>query len=374
MDGKLNGNGGGYNPELDFWKFVAAVVVMLFHSFSFFGGSRLVMPRGLMAVDWFFMVTGFLFASSVFRDVRPFDRNNIGQETCSFLGRKVRTFIVYYIFGFLVSYAAKILQTDGVVLRPARILLAIPDFLLLKETGVPYYDVFGVGWYLSSMLIALFILYPIFRWNKKLFAFWGAPILALGCLGYLFVNFGQTHCGVACPLGINMANNFRAIGEISLGVVAYEVAIYVKNVEMSTRVERMLPVFGIGAMLIAIGLMAVTKNGAFEPTMLIAFFVALGCMGSGRSSIQSFYSPRLCRILGKMSLTLYLTHPSIRWGMIGVAKRSVWLHDLMVGRDVVSILKVLAIYVSLSLLLAWICMLVCDPIHRRLFGSLKRCG
>lgn len=97
-------NGKARNYELDFWKFIAAIFVVLVHSYSLFDGEFLVASQGRLAVEFFFLVTGFLFAHSIIRDERSFSFETIGSETWHFLWRKTRSFLPFYVIGFALAW------------------------------------------------------------------------------------------------------------------------------------------------------------------------------------------------------------------------------------------------------------------------------
>ena len=75
----------GFNSEFAFWKFVGSVFIALFHTKFLFGCNGLV-PGGYLAVEMFFLVTGYFFANSVFKDSRPFDSDRIGGVMVVFVG------------------------------------------------------------------------------------------------------------------------------------------------------------------------------------------------------------------------------------------------------------------------------------------------
>lgn len=156
------------NSELDFWKFIAAMTIVCFHSKWLFG-RFLVVPSGYLAVEFFFYVSGSFFAQSIFKDTRPFSVRRIFREDLSFIGRKIRVFLKCYVLGFFLSLFFQTLYQHGIPFRGKNILGVLFDFCGFRSLGLPFYDVFPVGWYLSSMLIALFLLYPVFRWRRQLF-------------------------------------------------------------------------------------------------------------------------------------------------------------------------------------------------------------
>lgn len=66
-----------YNPEIDFWKFVFAIVIFLYHSQKFEVTSGVsFFRRGYLAVEFFFIVSGYLMTPRGGGGIRQ-DKKNI---------------------------------------------------------------------------------------------------------------------------------------------------------------------------------------------------------------------------------------------------------------------------------------------------------
>lgn len=224
-----------YIPELDFWKFVAMIAIVLVHSNTFFG-KGVVLKYGFLGVEFFFLITGYLLAATVYRDQRPFSSETIGSELWAFIRHKVGGFLPYLLVGWILSLSFKAVQTNGTLFQVSNLRGCFFDLLLLKEAGLPYYDVVGVNWYLSSMIIAIFLIYPVFRWRKNLFSLVVAPAVGLILLGSLFMDYKSLAHGVApLPNGFITRGTTRAIAEILLGVAAYQLSKYVSKLDLDTK-------------------------------------------------------------------------------------------------------------------------------------------
>lgn len=360
------------NYEFDFWKFIAAVFVVLVHSYSLFDGEFLVFHQGRLAVEYFFFVTGFLFANTILRDERPFSRQTIGNETWRFMWRKIQAFLLYYIAGFALSLLSLSILCKFTLRTFKNHPDVVFDFLLLKETGIPFFDIMGVNWYLSSMLIALFILYPVFRFLREMFLDWLAPILGIVCIGYLFMSKGVVNHGNAVQLGFLTAGTVRAIGDICLGVLCYRIAGMISNSCKGKFHQNVLSVVGLGAMILACFFMSMVKTPHHQNFIIFLMFVFVCISGSQRSSVSGLYPPKLSLFLGKLSLSLFLSHSSIRWLMLFISKHYSPLAMLLRARDSKSIAVVLAIYLSASIVLALIVLVFCEPLQKKFFSSQQK--
>lgn len=364
-------NGKVRNFELDFWKFIAAIFVVLVHSYSLFDGEFLVASQGRLAVEFFFLVTGFLFAHSIIRDKRSFSLETIGSETWHFLWRKMRSFLPFYVIGFAFAWCGLLLLRRGGCGSYFAIINVPFDFLLLRETGFPIWDVFGVDWYLSTMLITLFLLYPVFRCRKMFFSYWIAPFLAMFCYGILFMHGGHLNYGWRCnDFVIIKPNLIRAIAGICLGVTAYRVSTFLRNNWTSRSMSVILSVVSACAMFFACGLMLVLHADQMQHVVLSLFFVFVCISGSGVARSTTVYSrfPKVCSYLGTLSLSLFLMHSSARWFVLYAAKHCDFLGGLLARRDMQSVLLSVSIYVGVSLLLAILAIPVCRPFQKWLMS------
>ena len=67
------------NGAVDFWKFVFSVVIMCFHSLYFAGSEKYIFYDGANMVEYFFLVSGFLMASSIMKNTT---KSEIGRASC----------------------------------------------------------------------------------------------------------------------------------------------------------------------------------------------------------------------------------------------------------------------------------------------------
>ena len=352
-----------WNAEFDFWKFVACLSILLVHSHSFYGYERIVFRNGHFAVELFFMLTGFFFARSVARDTRPFSRKTIGLETWQFIWRKTKTFLPYYLFGYACSVIVAMIRYPlGRLVR--MILPGLPlDILLLGEVGIPVPYIQVINWYLSSMLVVLFLFYPLFRWTKELFSDWFAPIVSLLLLGIQFTTYGTSAPHVTDRVALLPACLFRAGGGILLGVFASRVAVWLEHetLSMSTCFRKGLSLAGTCAPIVAFTLIGTTKSDRISPTLIFLFFVFVCLCGAGLSLLRPRLPLSICRWLARFGLALFLTHTPVRFALLRLSYRFPALAHLFAGRSTLAIAGTLTVYLTASAVIAIVCMVACAP-------------
>ena len=347
-----------WNPEFGFWKFVASLFVVLLHSYTLFGEKGLFCTRGHLAVELFFVLTGFFFAKSVYKDARPVSSETIGAETWAFLARKTRVFLPLYAIGFAASFAILAGGEKHPFFRWKTLSDGLSDLLFLREFGLSRTPYFPVGWYLACMLAVLFLFYPFFRRWKNAFADWFAPGFAIIVVGLLFQKFGTVAPGFGVRWGFVSGNLCRAAAEICMGVTAFRVAERLRNRRFRTVPRLLLRAAGSASPFAAFALIAAGCPPSAILVVLLLFFVFAALSGAGLSAAGVF-PVEACRRLDRLSLSLFLTHSAVRYGLRRLAWNWPWLEGLFKARDSASLALSLSMYLALSFLFAILCQTVC---------------
>lgn len=359
------------NYELDFWKFVSAIFVILFHSHTIFDGEKTVLLNGYLTVGLFYIITGFLFASSVYRDTRPFDVNTIGKETWQFICKKTKGFLYYYIFGFAGTFIADCFATNGDKINLQRFPGYFADFLLLRETGMPFEGVMGANWYLSSMLIALFILYPVFRYKKQIFSHIASPIIAVVLFGYMFMRTESLAIPPAESAGLFTSHTLQAISQICMGVTAFAISEELRNRKCSKLEKTLLSLVDIFCIVSAFILIIYGKKVSMQPCIVFLFFVFVCVSGSQQAYVTDIFKKRPCAFLGKLSLSVYLSHSIVRSSVKALKLKFPELGNVFSNDTQRQIIISLAIYLAACFAVAVICIVICEAVTK-LIDNIKQ--
>ena len=100
---------------------------------------------------------------------------------------------------------------------------SIPDFFMIQINGVSKMSLLGHEWYISAMLIAMFVLTPFVIKFRDIFLKYIAPALAFFILALLFHSYGNLNA-VGAWIGVFNSGFLRALAEISLGCVCFAVS------------------------------------------------------------------------------------------------------------------------------------------------------
>jgi peptidoglycan/LPS O-acetylase OafA/YrhL len=153
------------NGKIELMRFVFSVVVILFHCYRLLGGKEIVgnrlicfpfMPRGYIAVEFFFLVSGYLMAKKLANETRaalPVG-SDMGKGYIQFLWGKVSAIFPYHIVAFVLLWVVHSYYTwAGIGKAFSRLLNYIPGFFLVQKTGLNFGNLNSVEWYISAMLI-----------------------------------------------------------------------------------------------------------------------------------------------------------------------------------------------------------------------------
>lgn len=176
--------------ELDFWKFIFSVIIVILHSeYLPSKTDQVYFNGGSIFVEFFFIVSGYLMAQTAEKHQHY---QSLTEETITFLKRKINCFYPYLIFGFIVSLFAKsIHQHQGFLQIIKNACKGIGELLLLKSTGLTGSLFDSPMWYISAMILSMAILYPLVLKYGDFFKKILCPLIAFFLLGYLIRKYNH---------------------------------------------------------------------------------------------------------------------------------------------------------------------------------------
>lgn len=302
------------NGKIELLRFIFCLAVLIFHCEKYVMGEPSLKEgihislfcHGSMGVEFFFIVSGLLMAKSACKRQFAAENRSLATESLNFMKRKVAAVFSMHAIAFVFVFAAYVTsQHFGWTKIILKAVESIPSFFLIQMSGINLCSPNHVTWYISCMLIAMALLYPLCVKYYEMFTRYIAPFLAIMILGYCVATTGRL-TGVSVWMGIGYKSLLRAIGEIALGAWGYEL---VKLLEKCiTRICESI-LIGICELFVFIGVM-VYMIGTFPAEMeiieTIAIFVLVVLAFSGKGIGSNLFNNRFCYVLGKLSLPLYL--------------------------------------------------------------------
>lgn len=329
--------------ELDLLRFVFMMMVV-FHHFE-----TGISPYGI-GVEFFFVLSGLLMARRAEKWDRSADEKGrslapVADETWSFMRGKLRTFYKYYLCAFALNVIVRSILVNHISAPSIvmRLLKSIPtvtlSFFAINGSSTSFY--ISASWFLSALLIAMFILYPILLRNYRFGVKIVFPILTLFLLGFEFT--ANKTIGVWNKwAGFTYFGILRAASEIAFGASLYYVSTEITGSEMLMKIAQH-PLIKAFFTLVKVCCYAVALLYAHKYVfghkfasgfdLHALFFIGIGILLSYSELGWCIPDSKVARYLGKISVPIYIFHnllKSIWMGILGVEELSPVYNWLMV--------------------------------------------
>lgn len=357
---------------LDGLRGVAALLVLFYHIFeglSFAAGGTLitVINHGYLAVDFFFILSGFVISYAYD------DRWGKTMTTGNFFKRRLirlhPMIIMGVILGAITFFLQGGVQWDGTKIATSAVMLAMlcAMFFIPAVPGVSYevrgngemFPLNGPSWslffeYIGNILYALFIHRLS---NKALTVLVGLSGIALAWFT-LFNVSGYDMFGVGWTLDtVNFFGGaLRMLFPFSMGML---LARHFKpmNVRGAFWICSVILLLLFCVPYIVTENSPISLNGLFEAICILFIFPILLWVGASGKTTDNF-SSRVCKFLGDISYPLYAVHYPIMYLFYA------WLIDHKLYTITEAWPMALAVYLG-NILLAYLCLKLYDEPVRK---------
>lgn len=287
------------NAEVELWRFVFACMVFLSHMGVYLNGA--------LAVDFFFLLTGYLAMASI---QRAEQRNMSPRGTFDFIIHKIKSFypelLVATILSIVVYLCAK--PIDGALLSQAfkTLINGIIPILKMTGMGISVTDFNGATWFLSSMLIGLLVVYPIIVRVKTKSLLFIAGVLICGFL----CQYNGALYYVYRFIGFTYEGNIRAVGELLIGASLYSFVQGFSKVSLTPLVSTIAMLLKFCCLASFLFCMTL-DNTQYHGVALCCAIASVVLMFSGQCIDKNIYQNKLFIFLGAFSLPLYISHRAL---------------------------------------------------------------
>lgn len=290
------------NGYIDVIKFLFALIVTDFHVNSG------IFPGGRIVVEGFFMISGYLMMRSI--NSNKFPNDSLGVATVRFIYNKFKSLFLYLFPAVILSYILSCVRRDrGLLASFERVPLLLFDFFPLREAGYRGDYVVGISWYLSAMLLALAILFPLCKKYGKTMTMITCPIGALLIYGTLSHYYGHIAIASTYLEGALIGSGLlRGIAGCALGCVLYEAceALSVKKITLFGR--SLFTVLEIIGFVFLIFIMREYPKSQYDYILILVIFLLL-LIGIGGISFSSLLlSGKYTKFFGTASTLIVLLH------------------------------------------------------------------
>lgn len=288
------------NYAVEFYRFLFCVIIILFHAENSTGLQTHYFQFGYYCVEFYFILSGFLFMKSVEKQEKTGNRLGMGNLQ-RFLIYRVKKFAApYYVSLFLTLiyrlYIYKFCGNFTYAQLREYVASSLPEFFMLS--GVFYHDnhTNGPVWYISAMIIAESILFVLLIYVKnrknRMYAFGAVSLF------FLYLYYGKrSWFGV----GYNIV---RAIGEITLGMLIYTIYQYTYD---KISKHRYLCLLAETACIINVFLLLFSETVYFSRALvIIPFAIWIYIIFCKNTILDRLLSNKFSKVLGRISLPCYL--------------------------------------------------------------------
>ncbi|MGN1114583.1 MAG: acyltransferase family protein [Oscillospiraceae bacterium] len=305
------------NGKIELYRFIFCIGILLFHAAkyiigepSFKNGIHIsLFSHGAMGCEFFFVVSGYLMAKSIYKKLNsnPVENDKPrATQYLSFIKKKYTDIFPEHSVAFIIAIICFSISEGYNIIKFLKYSIdCIPGFFLIQMTGIKFSNPNHVEWYISCMLIAMSIIYPIcYRWYYRFTRYfsWLGAILILGYMIYT----GDGLTGVSVWTGVCFRSLLRAIAEISLGASAFELSRYISKKQWSKYQRVMLTLTELFCFIGTMIYMIMTFPKKYDIYALAFIFVIVTVAFSQVTYGSHLFNNRVCYFLGKLSLPVYL--------------------------------------------------------------------
>lgn len=287
------------NGEIELWRFIVAVGIVLYHSGCFLGWDNGIVARcGYLGVEFFFLISGYFWACSLSRQSREISIVNL-------LIRKVKGFYPELFLSLILAWLYQLMidPTFHFTLR-ACINSVIDDFLLFQSTHiVGWSGINGPEWYLSSLLFAgalLAVFYVNIRSRLLLL------ILSLSLMGWVIMEYGNIPAAPFKLFYVAYLGDIRALYAMGLGMCLPSLVKRLQSLLFNRWQKFILSLVRYalaGVIVLCLMLGQGREYGGVVVLLMCAFLILVL---SRQCSDSNFYNRPLLLFLGRISLPLFL--------------------------------------------------------------------
>lgn len=294
------------NQYLNVIKFLFSIVIILYHGGYYFGNGGLWMSGGYIVVEGFFMISGYLMMASI-------SRMKEGEElsTPAFVFRKYKAIFPILLSSALISafvYARSYMVDNNMELFYRALPLAFFELVPLQVAGFDGFWLSGVSWYLSAMLIASAILYPLAcRWRKK-YTQMICPVAVVLIYGFLCTNYHALNVPNSWHMGLFNTGLLRGLAGLAAGSILWSLLERGEEKPITMKARVFYTVLEVAGFFHLFYTMRHYPSSSLDFVMVPLMFGLLYIGISGRSLFSLLWNRLKLGWLGTISTVVYLNH------------------------------------------------------------------
>ena len=221
--------------------------------------------------------------------------------------KRIKAYLPMLFISSLIAYVVRV-ATDREYVD--RIFGIFNDLLGWSNYGLASPSITGIVWYLSAMLFAIWIIYPVLRRHFLIYAYYVSPVLILLIYGFLINAYGNLEVPNEFAFGILNTGFLRGIAGISLGIFIHEIAVRISRISITKMMKCFLMFFEVSSFLVAIVFIFAWRKdlGRYDELAILCISVGLIILYSQQSPLYGRFDGKVTSFLGKYSMALFMNH------------------------------------------------------------------
>jgi len=269
----------------------------------------LIAKQGFLAVEFFFIVSGYLLANSAAKRDKIEDCT-LGVDTIQFILHKIGIVFPYFISAWFIAFVSKcFIYQYSIVDIYYNLLYSIWELMFLRMSGIYHFQSIGHTWYISAMFIVMILIYPLNKALKDRFQLIIVPFITI--IGYGFISHNYKDVNIAYVWGgggVCYMALPRAFLAISLGCLCYAAADFLDRINFTEKGRVAFTVIECFLWLFVFSHILFFYREKLDLVNVLFIAIATTVSFSSKSYLSQIVCGDFFSSLGKLSLTLYLNH------------------------------------------------------------------
>lgn len=326
------------NYFIDFLRFVFSICILFYHSWVFAGEfGNGIFNYGFLAVDFYFIVTGYLMMMSIYKMK---SHTTILNDSFIFMYNKIKRLFPSLVAAFLVGIIFVYGFDIGVIFSDK----VLPELFQLGIFGYEL-SINSSWWYISAMIFSMALLFPIAIKYKDDYCKYIAPLIIVFTIGFIKMN----NIIINDPVNISyfLRNGFyQALVFIPIGNVVYSITKSIKNTKINMNILSGIEIF---LYIVLILNMHYYFMNRFLFVVLLALNIALTF--SNRTFLSKIFKHSFWKKLGEYGFYIYLCNISIRTFMIReYLNKGFTYSELFIKFVILSCMTALFLYIGVEII------------------------
>lgn len=289
------------NGLIDIERFIFAILIVLFHSKYY---REAILPSGYIAVEFFFVLSGYLLANKA----ENYNGNDIWNDNIRFVLRKILRIFPFLLLSVIWGSLWYAYLFSSISSFKEYLIFSYVDYFSLQMFGFDGVFVSGVSWYLSVLFLCTFLFFPVLIKHRDAFIKYIAPVIVLFFYGLISHKNGSLNCPNKWYAIVD-AGLLRGIAGITLGTIIYEVRKYIDS-RPERKLEKIcLPLVTVVVIALTV-LFALSGDKYNTVDFLFAFILSMlvAVSFSQKNVLVPVLTGKFSSFLGKFSLSIFLCH------------------------------------------------------------------